>query len=88
MNFHHDAVRDDRFTRSPYMPCDWLCAIHYLTDVVPGAPCFCVVPDSHRFETLQAAFAGLGELYFRSSWTSLASAAACRITCSSARSTR
>jgi Phytanoyl-CoA dioxygenase (PhyH) len=63
MNFHHDAVRDDRFTRSPYMPCDWLCAIHYLTDVVPGAPCFCVVPDSNQFETLQAAFAGLGNRY-------------------------
>ena len=63
MNFHHDAVREDRFLRTPYMPCDWLCAIHYLTDVEPGAPCFCVVPGSNRFETLQAAFTGLGEDY-------------------------
>ena len=63
MNFHHDAVREDRLTRTPYMPCDWLCAIHYLTDVAPGAPCFCVVPGSNRFETLQAAFAGLGDSY-------------------------
>jgi hypothetical protein len=63
MNFHHDAVRDDRFTRTPYMPCDWLCAIHYLTDVEPGAPCFCVVPGSNRFATLQAAHDGLGEGY-------------------------
>ena len=63
MNFHHDAVREDRLTRTPYMPCDWLCAIHYLTDVAPGAPCFCVVPNSSRFETLQAAFAGLGDSY-------------------------
>jgi hypothetical protein len=63
MNFHHDAVREDRFTRAPYMPCDWLCAIHYLSDVAPGAPCFCVVPDSNRFETLQAAFEGLGNAY-------------------------
>ena len=39
--------------RTPYMPCDWLCAIHYLTDVEPGAPCFCVVPGSNRFETLE-----------------------------------
>ena len=65
MNFHHDAVRDDRLTREPYNPCDWLCAIHYLTDVEPGAPCFCVVPDSRRFESLQAAFEGLGESYSR-----------------------
>src|SRR5579872_2089624 len=63
MNFHHDAVREDRLTRTPYMPCDWLCAIHYLTDVAPGAPCFCVVPDSNRFETLQAAYEGLGPAY-------------------------
>lgn len=63
MNFHHDAVRDDRMTREPYGPCDWLCAIHYLTDVEPGAPCFCVVPDSRRYASLQAAFEGLGEAY-------------------------
>ena len=63
MNFHHDAVVEDRLTRSPYMPCDWLCAIHYLTDVAPGAPCFCVVPDSNRFETLQQVHDQLGEAY-------------------------
>jgi hypothetical protein len=63
MNFHHDAVREDRLTRAPYMPCDWLCAIHYLTDVEPGAPCFCVVPGSNRFASLQAAFVGLAEAY-------------------------
>jgi len=63
MNFHHDAVSEDRLTRTPYMPCDWLCAIHYLTDVEPGAPCFCVVPGSNRFETLREAFKGLGDDY-------------------------
>jgi len=63
MNFHHDAVCEDRLTRSPYGPCDWLCAIHYLSDVEPGAPCFCVVPDSRRFESLQAAYEGLGDDY-------------------------
>jgi len=63
MNFHHDAVREDRLLRKPYMPCDWLCAIHYLTDVEPGAPTFCVVPGSNRFETLKAAFEGLGDDY-------------------------
>jgi Phytanoyl-CoA dioxygenase (PhyH) len=63
MNFHHDAVAEDRLTRTPYMPCDWLCAIHYLTDVEPGAPCFCVVPNSNRFASLAAAFEGLGDAY-------------------------
>lgn len=63
MNFHHDAVREDRLNRTPYMPCDWLCAIHYLTDVEPGAPCFCVVPGSNRFASLQEAFDGLGQGY-------------------------
>ncbi|MEQ8861719.1 MAG: phytanoyl-CoA dioxygenase family protein [Pseudomonadales bacterium] len=63
MNFHHDAVVADRLTRDPYMPCDWLCAIHYLSDVERGAPAFCVVPRSNRFETLAEAQAGLGEHY-------------------------
>jgi hypothetical protein len=63
MNFHHDAVAEDRFVRTPFGPCDFLCAIHYLTDVEPGSPSFCVVPDSRKFETLQAAFEGLGEAY-------------------------
>lgn len=63
MNFHHDAVVEDRLLRSPYMPCDWLCAIHYLSDVEPGAPCFCVVPRSNRFEKLKEAFEALGDEY-------------------------
>ena len=63
MNFHHDAVSADRFTRNPYMPCDWLCAIHYLTDVEPGTPAFCVVPQSNTYNTLQEAFDGLAANY-------------------------
>ncbi|HEY1753236.1 MAG TPA: phytanoyl-CoA dioxygenase family protein [Caulobacteraceae bacterium] len=63
MNFHHDAVRDDRLTRAPYGPCDWLCAIHYLSDVEPGMPCFCVAPGSSRYASLHEAYAGLGEAY-------------------------
>ena len=63
MNFHHDAVREDRFERRPYYPCDWLCAIHYLTDVGKGAPAFCVVPGSNRFKTLKEAHESLEEDY-------------------------
>ena len=63
MNFHHDAASADRFTREPYLPCDWLCAIHYLTDVTPDTPAFCVVPNSNRYDTLRAAFDALGPAY-------------------------
>ncbi len=63
MNFHHDAVVRDRLVREPYLPCDWVCAIHYLTDVGPDAPAFCVVPGSGRFETLREAHDALGADY-------------------------
>lgn len=63
MNFHHDAVAEDRLIRSPYLPCDWLCAIHYLTDVTKSTPSFCVVPGSNRFETLREVFADQGNEY-------------------------
>lgn len=63
MNFHHDAVTPDRLMRKPYLPCDWLCAIHYLSSVEPGTPPFCVVPKSNKFETLREAFEELGSEY-------------------------
>ncbi len=63
MNFHHDAVLPDRHLRSPYLPCDYLCSIHYLTPVTSLSPAFCVVPGSHRFESLSAAFEALGPDY-------------------------
>lgn len=63
MNFHHDAVSPDRLTREPYMPCDWISAIHYLTDVEPGTPSFCIVPKSKRYETLRQAHDSLGADY-------------------------
>lgn len=63
MNFHHDATVQDRFVRRPYMPCDWLCAIHYLTDVNEDTPAFCVVPKSHVFESLKEAHESLGDDY-------------------------
>ena len=64
MNFHHDAVRPDRLSRTPYNPADYICAIHYLTDVEPGAPCFCVAPQSRRFETLAEAYETLADAYW------------------------
>ena len=63
MNFHHDRAAPDRYERRPYSPCDWLCAIHYLTDVDATTPAFCVVPKSNRYATLRDAFGGLGAEY-------------------------
>ncbi len=63
MNFHHDAVLPDRHLRAPYLPCDYLCSIHYLTPVTDLSPAFCVVPGSHRFESLRAAYEALGTDY-------------------------
>ncbi len=63
MNFHHDATTADRFGREPYMPVDWLCAIHYLTDVEPGTPAFAVVPFSNHSETLKDAWETLDKAY-------------------------
>jgi hypothetical protein len=63
MNFHHDATIEDRFLRTPYLPCDYLCAIHYLSDVGEANPAFCVVPGSNKFETLKEAHDALGDDY-------------------------
>lgn len=63
MNFHHDAVGEDRFLREPYNPVDWICRIHYLSDTASGTPAFCVVPKSNRFETLREAFEKQGDEY-------------------------
>ena len=63
MNFHHDAVTEDRFLRKPYNPVDWLCAIHYLTDTHRGTPTFCVVPKSNRYKELREAYTEMGNDY-------------------------
>ncbi len=64
MNFHHDKVLPSRLRREPYMPCDYISAVHYLTDVKPGTPTFCVVPNSRRFDTLREVYEDLGDDYW------------------------
>jgi hypothetical protein len=64
MNFHHDKVLPARKRREPYMPCDYLSVIHYLSDVKPGTPTFCVVPHSRRYDTLKEAYDELGDDYW------------------------
>jgi ectoine hydroxylase-related dioxygenase (phytanoyl-CoA dioxygenase family) len=56
MNVHHDRANPSRITREPYGAPDWLCAIHYLTDVDENTPAFAVVPRSVRYEPLRKMF--------------------------------
>ncbi|MFT5561174.1 MAG: hypothetical protein ACJAYE_003642 [Candidatus Azotimanducaceae bacterium] len=63
MNFHQDATLRDRFLRLPYLRCDNLCAIHYLTDVDASTPAFCVVPRSNQFETLRESYDAFADNY-------------------------
>ena len=56
MNVHHDAAQDSRINRDPYGAPDWMCAIHYLTDVNENTPAFAVVPHSHLQLTLKDAY--------------------------------
>ena len=42
---------------------DWVCAIHYLTDVTHETPAFCVVPGSNRFNSLREAYEALEDDY-------------------------
>jgi hypothetical protein len=69
MRFHFDRTpsnghaMDQRFGREPYLPLDYVCAIHYLTPVVEGGPAFAIVPGGHQFATIEEARAGLGEAF-------------------------
>eukprot|EP01051_Picozoa_sp_SAG22_P002862 SAG22_NODE_132_length_18535_cov_8.178021_4_plen_346_part_00 len=56
MNFHHDAALPGRIDREPYGAPDWLCAIHYITDVDETTPAFAVVPESVRFDSLREVY--------------------------------
>ena len=63
MNFHYDGVLPDRLKRNPYMPCDWIGVIHYLTDVDFKSPSLCVVPKSNLYDSLKSAYETLREEY-------------------------
>ena len=56
MDFHRDRrkVALNRRKESPF-ECAYLCAIYYLWDVHDCCPCFCVMPNSHRYETKEEA---------------------------------
>ena len=44
-------------------PIDDVCCIHYLTDVDENTPCFCVIPKSSKFKTLEEAHRVLKDQY-------------------------
>ena len=64
LHFHRDrgAVPKDYWTANKY-GCVFLCAIYYLNDVAAADTCFCVVPNSQSYETLEEAQVQLGDAY-------------------------
>ena len=65
MHFHRDRPYQPTTRTEPKRPyeCTYVCAIHYLSDVGGSDPCFCVVPNSGPYETLEEARAQLGDAY-------------------------
>ena len=61
--FHHDRALEERLFRKDGEPIDDVCCIHYLTDVDKETPCFCVIPKSNKFKTLEEVYQGLGSDY-------------------------
>ena len=43
--------------------CTYVCAIHYLFDVGERQPCFCLVPNSHPYESLDDAEEKMGDAF-------------------------
>ncbi len=65
MRFHRDRPYQPTTETEPERPyeCTYVCAIHYLSDVEAGDPCFCVVPNSGPYETVDEARVQLGSDY-------------------------
>ena len=65
MRFHRDRPYQPTTENEPERPYEMhlVCAIHYLSDVGVSDPCFCVVPNSGPYETLEEARAQLGPDY-------------------------
>ena len=65
MRFHRDRPYQPTTDTEPERPyeCTYVCAIHYLSDVEASDPCFCVVPNSGPYETLDEARVQLGDAY-------------------------
>jgi len=61
MAFHQDRPQITRrnWDETHLYECAYACTITYLTDVQECCPCFCVVPNSHRYETMDQARAEL-----------------------------
>lgn len=57
MAFHQDRpqITQKNWDETHPYECAYLCSIVYLTDVNEDSPCFCVVPNSHRYPSLDEA---------------------------------
>ena len=43
--------------------CPYVCAIHYLFNVGEDQPCFCLIPNSHPYESFDEAKNGMGDAF-------------------------
>lgn len=65
MRFHRDrtVVRAKDPNNPNDFECAYVCSIQYLTDVNENTPSFCVVPNSHPYETIDEAREKMGDAY-------------------------
>ena len=65
MRFHRDRteVRIKDPNNENDFECAYVCNIQYLTDVDENTPCFCVVPNSHPYESIEEAQEKMGAAY-------------------------
>jgi ectoine hydroxylase-related dioxygenase (phytanoyl-CoA dioxygenase family) len=64
LNFHRDrGFVPKGYWRKKRLECVYVCAIYYLSDVGDDDTCFCVVPNSYAYETLEEAKAEMGAGY-------------------------
>lgn len=64
MDFHRDrGFVPKEYWEEKRLECVYVCAIYYLSDVGDDDTCFCVVPNSYAYETLEEAKTEMGEAY-------------------------
>ena len=65
MRWHKDRPYSPRTDHDPNAgyDCPYVCAIHYLYDVGEDQPCFGLVPNSHRYGSLDEAKEKMGDAF-------------------------
>jgi ectoine hydroxylase-related dioxygenase (phytanoyl-CoA dioxygenase family) len=64
LHFHRDrGFVPEQYWEEKRSECVYVCAIYYLSDVGDGDTCFCVVPNSYAYDTLEDAKNEMGTAY-------------------------